>query len=119
MDQLSPLAQTALAAIRWYQTRISAKRPPRCKYYPSCSRYAQIAVERFGFWRGGLLGALRLLRCRPWSDGGIDDVPQRYSLFYRFSWSKAHEEPTTEPIIALADQRRAHDTAAHRKGNIA
>ena len=119
MDQLSPLARTALAAIRWYHTHISANRPPRCKYYPSCSRYAQIAVERFGFWRGGLLGALRLLRCRPWSDGGIDDVPQRYSLFYRFSWSQAHEEPTTEPIITLAEQRRAHDTAAHRKGNIA
>lgn len=49
-------------------------------------------------FRGGLLAALRLLRCRPWSAGGIDDVPQRFSLFYRFSWSRAHEEPRLTPL---------------------
>jgi putative component of membrane protein insertase Oxa1/YidC/SpoIIIJ protein YidD len=38
------------------------------------------------------------MRCRPWSDGGIDDVPQRFSLFYRFRWSKAHEEPRLTPL---------------------
>lgn len=99
----SAASRVALATIRWYQTHISAHRPARCKYYPSCSNYTAIAIRRFGFFRGGVLGALRLLRCRPWSDGGIDDVPQKYSLFYRFTWSSAHEEPTTEPIIALAD----------------
>lgn len=41
---------------------------------------------------------LRLLRCRPWSRGGIDDVPRRFSVFYRFRWSKAHEEPRLTPL---------------------
>ncbi|MEE1296770.1 MAG: membrane protein insertion efficiency factor YidD [Bifidobacterium sp.] len=84
-------------AIRWYQRHISAWRPPCCRYWPTCSNYAIEAIERFGALRGGTLAALRLLRCRPWSDGGIDDVPRRFSLFYRFSWSKAHEEPRLAP----------------------
>ncbi|NAB09427.1 membrane protein insertion efficiency factor YidD, partial [Enterococcus durans] len=41
---------------------------------------------------------LRLLRCNQWNRGGIDDVPQLYSLFYRCSWSKAHEEPRLTPL---------------------
>ena len=107
MTSESGLARIAIRSVQWYQQHISARRPPCCKYYPSCSAYTLIAIRRFGFWRGGLLGFLRLLRCRPWSDGGIDDVPHQYSLFYRFSWSKAHEEPTTEPIIALEMQQKA------------
>ncbi|MCH4209525.1 membrane protein insertion efficiency factor YidD [Bifidobacterium sp.] len=94
----SHLAQACLGAIRWYQRRISANTPPHCRYYPTCSTYAVQAVERYGALRGGLLAVLRLLRCRPWSRGGIDDVPQRYSVFYRFSWSKAHEEPRLTPL---------------------
>lgn len=82
-----------IGGVRWYQQHISANTPPCCKYYPTCSNYAIEALERYGAFKGGVLAVLRLLRCRPWSRGGIDDVPQRYSVFYRFSWSKAHEEP--------------------------
>ncbi|MCI1649088.1 membrane protein insertion efficiency factor YidD [Bifidobacterium tibiigranuli] len=94
----SRLAQACLNSIRWYQRTISANTAPHCRYYPTCSMYAYQAIERYGVLRGGLLAALRLLRCRPWSRGGIDDVPQRYSVFYRFSWSKAHEEPRLTPL---------------------
>lgn len=94
----------ALRALQWYHQRISPLFPARCKYYPTCSQYMEIAISRFGVLRGGLLGLLRLLRCQPWSRGGIDDVPHRYSLFYRFRWSKAYEEPTTRPIITLEKQ---------------
>lgn len=87
-----------IRCIRWYQRRISANTPPSCRYYPSCSNYAIQAIRRYGAVRGGSLVALRLLRCRPWSSGGIDDVPQRFSLFYRFSWSRAHEEPRLTPL---------------------
>ena len=80
-----------IGGVRWYQQHISANTPPCCKYYPTCSNYAIEALERYGAFKGGVLAVLRLLRCRPWSRGGIDDVPQRYSVFYRFSWSKAHE----------------------------
>ena len=87
-----------LAPIHWYQRYISPMFPARCKYYPTCSAYAVTAIERFGVIRGLPLAMLRLLRCQPWVVGGIDDVPQRYSLFYRFRWSKAHEEPRLTPL---------------------
>ena len=91
-------ASTMIIAIRWYQRVISAKRPACCRYYPTCSRYAIEAVTRFGAVKGGILAALRLLRCRPWTSCSIDDVPHIYSIFYRCAWSKAHEEPRLTPL---------------------
>ncbi|EGT4752449.1 membrane protein insertion efficiency factor YidD [Alloscardovia omnicolens] len=95
---MSIASTSLLKMIQWYRSTISSRTLPRCKYYPTCSLYAVTAIERFGAIRGGALMLLRLLRCRPWSAGGIDDVPQKFSLFYRFSWSSAHEEPSLEPI---------------------
>ena len=77
-----------IGGVRWYQQHISANTPPCCKYYPTCSNYAIEALERYGAFKGGVLAVLRLLRCRPWSRGGIDDVPQRYSIFYRHSYCR-------------------------------
>jgi putative membrane protein insertion efficiency factor len=45
---------------------------PTCKYHPSCSSYASLAIREFGPVRGALLSAWRLLRCNPWSKGGVD-----------------------------------------------
>jgi putative membrane protein insertion efficiency factor len=64
-----------IAPIRWYQRFVSPLRPATCKYYPSCSSYAVTAVERHGILKGLILAAWRLLRCNPWSKGGVDDVP--------------------------------------------
>ncbi len=47
-----------------------------CKFYPSCSTYAYQAVERWGARRGTWLALKRLLRCRPFSPGGWDPVPE-------------------------------------------
>jgi putative membrane protein insertion efficiency factor len=44
----------------------------QCKYHPSCSQYALDAYEEFGFFKGTVLAAWRLLRCNPWSRGGVD-----------------------------------------------
>jgi putative membrane protein insertion efficiency factor len=44
----------------------------RCKYHPSCSEYALDALREFGFVRGVILAGWRLLRCNPWSHGGVD-----------------------------------------------
>lgn len=63
-----------VAPIRIYQLTLSRALPQRCKYYPSCSEYAAQAVTRFGILRGSVLGAWRLLRCNPWSHGGVDPV---------------------------------------------
>ena len=61
-----------VAPIRVYQRLLSPILGPRCKYYPSCSEYAAQAVERYGILRGLVLAGWRLLRCNPWSRGGVD-----------------------------------------------
>lgn len=68
-------ALTLIGVLRVYQTVISPMTGPTCKYYPSCSHYALTAVQRHGALRGTGLALWRLLRCNPWSLGGVDDVP--------------------------------------------
>jgi putative membrane protein insertion efficiency factor len=62
--------------IRGYQYFISPLLGPHCRFYPSCSSYAQTAVERYGVLRGSWLAARRLSRCHPWNAGGNDPVPE-------------------------------------------
>ena len=64
----------ALMPVRVYQRVISPALPRRCKYYPSCSQYAVEAIKRYGVLRGLVLAVWRLLRCNPWSHGGVDLV---------------------------------------------
>jgi putative membrane protein insertion efficiency factor len=64
-----------IAAIRVYQQEISPRRPPVCRFTPTCSAYAVEAIERHGARRGAWLSARRLLRCRPGATGGADPVP--------------------------------------------
>jgi putative membrane protein insertion efficiency factor len=64
----------ALAPILLYQRLISPAIPRRCKYEPTCSRYAVEAIGRYGVLRGVVLAAWRLLRCNPWSYGGYDPI---------------------------------------------
>jgi uncharacterized protein len=68
------LRSIVVAPIRAYQRLFSPAFGERCKYYPSCSEYAVQAVQRFGILRGLVLATWRLLRCNPWSDGGVDQV---------------------------------------------
>ncbi|MBO7472745.1 MAG: membrane protein insertion efficiency factor YidD [Ruminococcus sp.] len=69
-----------LGLIRVYQKFISPLFPPKCKYYPTCSTYALNAVKRFGAVRGSALAVWRILRCNPWSMGGIDHVPEKFTF---------------------------------------
>ena len=71
---MSAARRVAIAPIRLYQRVLSPALPSRCRYEPSCSRYAAQAIERFGILRGLLLAGWRLLRCNPWSRGGFDPV---------------------------------------------
>ena len=61
-----------IAPIRAYQKVISPMFPRRCKYHPTCSQYAVDAIREFGVMRGVVLAGWRLLRCNPWSHGGVD-----------------------------------------------
>jgi putative membrane protein insertion efficiency factor len=64
-----------IAAIRLYQRLVSPLLGENvCKYHPTCSQYAIDAIRAKGYLRGSLLAAWRLLRCNPWSRGGVDYV---------------------------------------------
>jgi putative membrane protein insertion efficiency factor len=71
---VSAVRAIAVAPVRLYQQLISPLLPARCKYHPSCSEYAVTAVRRYGILRGSALAGWRLLRCNPWSHGGVDFV---------------------------------------------
>lgn len=71
--------------VRLYQFLISPLLGPTCRYYPSCSAYAVQALETHGAIRGTWLAGRRLLRCHPWSPGGVDHVPPRRSREERSS----------------------------------
>jgi putative membrane protein insertion efficiency factor len=60
-----------------YRRLISPALPQRCKYYPSCSAYAEQAVRELGIVRGTILAGWRLVRCNPWSHGGVDELADR------------------------------------------
>lgn len=63
------------AAIRCYRYLLSPLLGQRCRFYPSCSQYAEQAVTTHGVLRGGILALRRLGKCHPWHDGGFDPVP--------------------------------------------
>lgn len=69
-----------LVAIGAYRRWISPGLPRRCRYEPTCSSYAVESIGRFGAVRGSLLAGWRLLRCNPFSHGGFDPVPDRFTL---------------------------------------
>lgn len=67
--------QGVVLLLRVYRAVVSPMYGPTCRFYPSCSEYALVAVERHGVLRGGALAGWRLLRCNPWNRGGVDPVP--------------------------------------------
>jgi hypothetical protein len=72
----------AIALVYLYRYTLGLLFPASCKYYPSCSSYAIEVLRRYGFVRGTLLTGWRLLRCNPWSAGGVD-LPEDACLFGR------------------------------------
>ena len=66
--------------IRLYRVALSPLLGPSCRFYPSCSCYAQEAIEHHGAARGSWLAAKRLARCHPWNSGGYDPVPTNSNL---------------------------------------
>jgi putative membrane protein insertion efficiency factor len=79
-----------VAPIVVYQRLISPAIPRRCKYEPTCSRYAVEAIREFGILRGLVLAGWRLLRCNPWSLGGYDPVEAQRVFRIGFDGSPDH-----------------------------
>ncbi|MFI4978276.1 MAG: membrane protein insertion efficiency factor YidD [Solirubrobacterales bacterium] len=73
--RLARVARAAVASpIVFYSRVVSPAIPRRCKYEPTCSRYAVEAIREYGILKGLVLAGWRLLRCNPWSYGGYDPV---------------------------------------------
>jgi len=60
--------------IKLYQHLLRPFIKPCCRFYPSCSQYALLAIEHYGIGKGLWLTACRLLRCHPWNEGGYDPI---------------------------------------------
>jgi putative membrane protein insertion efficiency factor len=69
------LSALFVVLIRLYQVVLSPLLGQRCRYYPSCSNYSLQAIRAHGSFKGLALSVWRVLRCNPWSEGGIDPVP--------------------------------------------
>ncbi len=68
------LRRIVTGAIHGYQNLVSPLLPPSCRFSPSCSQYTLLAIQKYGVLKGGLMGALRVVRCNPFSKGGFDPV---------------------------------------------
>ncbi len=66
-----------LLIIRGYRYLISPLLGPRCRFYPSCSSYAEEAIKVPGVVKGGWLAIKRIGRCHPFNEGGVDPVPEK------------------------------------------
>lgn len=67
-------------SIHFYQKNISPRTAPSCRYHPTCSNYALQAIEKHGAAKGSIMGLARVLRCNPFVEGGVDEVPDYFTL---------------------------------------
>ena len=88
------------AAVKFYRVTLSPLIGFHCRYLPTCSDYADQALERHGLWAGGWMTLARLLRCNPWGNSGLDFVPAvpskdaRWYLPWRYGrWRGTNSAP--------------------------
>ena len=74
------MTKLILLLLALYKRILSPLLGARCRFHPSCSDYARVAVARFGPLRGGTLALWRLARCQPLCHGGADPVPHHFTL---------------------------------------
>ncbi len=63
--------------IRGYRYLLSPFLGSNCRFYPSCSCYAETAIKNYGALTGSWMALRRIARCHPWHPGGIDPVPEK------------------------------------------
>lgn len=88
-----------LILIRAYQCLLGPLLGGNCRFYPSCSNYAAEAIERHGARRGSSLALRRVLRCHPFSAGGVDPVPEECELPAERC---SGEKPTVRTALTVA-----------------
>ncbi len=73
---MSPFARVLSGLLTGYRRFVSPMFGRHCRYEPTCSAYALIAIRRYGALVGGTMTVARILRCHPWASGGFDPVPE-------------------------------------------
>ena len=68
------LRKVEISLINFYQRNISKYTKKKCKFYPTCSEYTKQAVDKYGIIKGNFLGIKRILKCNPFSKGGVDKL---------------------------------------------
>lgn len=106
--------------IRGYQKGISPALPPSCIYEPTCSNYALQALEKHGAIKGTLMAMARILRCHPFAEGGLDEVPDYFTLKRNPESVKHQDEYYFRKMAAMPDltptQRKLLDSWLDKYG---
>ena len=72
---MDPVRYLPIGMIVVYQKLISPMVLPSCRFYPSCSTYARLALKKYGIIKGGILSLVRIFKCHPLHPGGYDPLP--------------------------------------------
>ena len=96
------LTAVLVGCVRCYQWGVSPLLPPSCRFRPTCSQYAAEAMTTHGPWRGSVMAAKRILRCRPGRPGGWDPVPCAAETPRRVpdTTAPADDQPSLSPVSA-------------------
>ncbi len=98
-----------LALVYAYRWSFGVLSSGSCKYHPTCSQYALDALRRYGLVRGSILAGWRLLRCNPWSRGGVDYAEDQRL----FGHGGTHGSPVS-PLLFRAPSRRRAEAASSK-----
>jgi putative membrane protein insertion efficiency factor len=103
-----------LLLVRFYQIFLSPFFGGACKFYPSCSKYGYEAIAKHGAWRGSVLAMKRLLRCRPFTKGGFDPVPDVIDdAQQRVQGLKLHRAPVADVAAEAAAHKDQSKSSVH------
>lgn len=96
--------------LKLYRLVVSPLYGQVCRYYPSCSAYALVAIEKHGAGRGAWLAARRLGRCHPWCAGGVDLVPATQN----FRWWGRCPDTDGGPSVLAEEPRQTYANVSRR-----
>jgi putative membrane protein insertion efficiency factor len=68
------MKQIVIFLVRAYRLLLSPYLPPSCRYQPTCSQYAEEALDKYGALKGGMIALKRISRCHPWGGNGYDPL---------------------------------------------